>query len=282
MAKYLSILKKFLVVVTPAIAGSILVTSPSQAASIAHAESRFNINNFSSSPLDISTLTNTVTTAISTGGEVSANAQAEAKFNVDANNSASNWSLSQAQGQGYGYTGSANSLAGIIGYSFQVDKEFSFDFSGLLNLNTSIKDAVTESANASGQLALQLYDNDTGNLLDSFSVYGKLSTPDDSDIFNLQSSSNISLDLSKTSVNSSFGGTQEYAYTTFDGKYFRIFDRPTSLTLVQAKVSDAKVHSVPEPTTILGSLFSSTMLGAAWIQQKRKKASSAVFLASKE
>ncbi|MBW4669426.1 MAG: hypothetical protein KME60_18905 [Cyanomargarita calcarea GSE-NOS-MK-12-04C] len=273
MKKYLDILKSFLVVVTPAIATSILVTSPSQAASIAYSESRFNINNFSSSPLDVNTLTNTVTTAISTGGQVSANAQAEAKFNVDANNSASNWSLSQSQGQGYGYTGSANSLAGIIGYSFQVDKEFSFDFSGLFNLNTSIEDALTESANASGRLALQLYDNDTGNLLDYFNIYGNLSTLGDRDIFNLQSSSNISLDLSKTYVNSSFGGTQEYASTTFNGKYFRIFDQPTRLTLVQAKVNDTQVYSVPEASTTLGSLFGFIMLGAAWTQQKRKKAS---------
>lgn len=284
MKKYIITVKRFLALVTPAIATSILATSPSQAATIAYSESTFNINNFSSSPLNIRTLTNTVTEAISTGGQVSAEAKAEAKFNVDindSNNSASNWSFSQAEGQGYGYIGSAKSLAAIIGYDFTVDEKFSFDFSGLFKLETSIDDAFTERANAYGELSYQLYDSDSGYLLDSFNIFGNLSTLGNNDAFVVQPSSSITLDLNQTSVKESFGGRQEYASTSFKGKYSRTFDKSTRLTLVEFKNNHVNVYTVPEPSTILGSLFSCTILGAASIS-KRKKASSAGLLVNKD
>jgi hypothetical protein len=280
MKQYLKFVKRFLALATPAIASSILATSPSQAATIAYSELRFNINNFSSSPLSVRTLTDTLTEAISTGGQVSADAKAEAKFNVDANNSASNWSFSLAEGQGYGYRGSANSLAAIIGYDFKVNKEFSFDFSGLFKLKTSIDDAFTERANAYGELSYQLYDSDSGNLLDSFKIYGNLSTLGNNNAFVLEPSSSMTLDLSQTSIDTSFGETQEYASTGFKGKYSRTFDKSTRLTLVEFKNNQANVHAVPEPSTTLGSL-GCTMLGAAWIR-KRKRASSTALLVNKE
>ncbi|MCC5651675.1 PEP-CTERM sorting domain-containing protein [Nostoc sp. XA013] len=281
MKKYIKTVKRFLALVTPAIATSILATSPSQAATIAYSESRFNIDNFSSSPSSVRTLTDTVTEAISTGGQVSADAKAEANFNVDANNSASNWSFSQAKGQGDGYTGSAKSLAAIIGYDFTVDKEFYFDFSGLFKLGTSIDDAFTERANARGELLYELYDSDTDELLDSFKIYGNLSTLGNNDAFVFEPSSSITLDSSQTSRKNSFGGKQEYASTSFKGKYSRTFDKLTRLTLVESKSNQVNVYTVPEPSTILGSLFSCTMLGAASIR-KRKRASSAALLVNKD
>ncbi|MBW4454730.1 MAG: PEP-CTERM sorting domain-containing protein [Nostoc indistinguendum CM1-VF10] len=222
-----------------------------------------------------------MTKAISTGGQVSADAKAEAKFNVDANNSASNWSFSQAEGQGYGYTGSAESLAAIIGYDFTVNEKFSFDFSGLFKLGTSIDDAFTERANARGELSYKLYDSDTKELLDSFKIYGNLSTLGNNDAFVFEPSSSITLDSSQTSRKKSFGGKQEYASTSFKGKYSRTFDKLTRLTLVESKSNQVNVYTVPEPSTILGSLFSCTMLGAASIR-KRKRASSATLLVNKD
>ncbi|MCC5668234.1 PEP-CTERM sorting domain-containing protein [Nostoc sp. CHAB 5784] len=283
MKQYIKFVMRFLALATPAIATSILATSPSQAATIAYSESKFNINNFSSSPLSVKTLTDTVTETISTGGQVSADAKAEAKFNVDVNNSASNWSFSQAEGQGYGYTGSAESLAGIIGYDFTVDKdkEFSFDFSGFFKLQTSIDDALTESANAYGLFSYQLYDRDSNELLDSFNIYGNLSTLGNNDAFAFEPSDNITFDLGQPSIDKSFGGKQEYASTSFKGKYSRTFEQSTRLTLVESKSNQVNVYTVPEPSTILGSLFSCTMLGAASIR-KLKKASSAALLVNKD
>ncbi|AUB42412.1 PEP-CTERM protein-sorting domain [Nostoc flagelliforme CCNUN1] len=281
MKQYIKFVMRFLALATPAIATSILATSPSQAATIAYSESRFNINNFSSSPLSVRTLTDTVTEAISTGGQVSADANAEAKFNVDANNSASNWSFSQAEGQGYGYTGSAESLAAIIGYDFTVDKEFSFDFSGLFKLETSIDDALTERANARGQFLYELYDSETRELLDSFKIYGNLSTIGNNDAFVFEPSSSITLDSSGTSIDKSFGGTKEYASTNFKGKYSRTFEKLTHLTLIESKSNQVNVYTVPEPSTILGSLFSCTMFSAVSIR-KRKRASSAALLVNKD
>ncbi|MDZ8087270.1 MAG: PEP-CTERM sorting domain-containing protein [Nostoc sp. DedQUE12b] len=281
MKKYTKVVKRFLALATPVIATSILAALPSQAATLAYSESRFNINNFSSSPLDVRTLTDNVTTAISTGGQVTADANAEAKFNIDANNSASNLSFSQAQGQGDGYTGSAESFAAIIGYDFIVDKEFSFDFSGLFKLETSIDDASTERANARGEFLYQLYDRDSGNLLDSFKISGNLSTIGNNDAFVFEPSSNITLDSSQTSIDKSFGGTQEYALTNFKGKYSRTFDKSTRLLLIESKINQVSVYTVPEPSTILGSLFSCTMFGAVSIR-KRKRASSAALLVNKD
>ncbi|MEH2039459.1 PEP-CTERM sorting domain-containing protein [Nostoc sp.] len=279
MKKYTKVIKRFLALATPAIATSILATLPSQAATFASSESKFNINNFSSSPLDVRILTDTFTNTISTGGQVTADANAEAKFNIDANNSASNLSFSQAQGQGDGYTGSAKSFAGIIGYDFTVDKEFSFDFSGFFKLKTSIDDALTESANAYGLFSYQLYDSDSNELLDSFNIYGNLSTLGNNDAFAFEPSSNITFDLSKT--DKSFGGTEEYASAIFKGKYSRTFDKSTRLLLKEYKSNQVSVYTVPEPSTILGSLFSCTMFGAVSIR-KRKRASSAALLVNKD
>ncbi|MEH1916461.1 PEP-CTERM sorting domain-containing protein [Nostoc sp.] len=281
MKNYTKIVKRFLALATPAIATSILATLPSQAATFASSESQFNINNFSSSPVDVRTFTDNETTAISTGGQVTADAKAEAEFNIYANNSASNLSFSQAQGQGDGYTGSAKSFAAIIGYDFIVDKEFSFDFSGLFNLKTSIDDAVTERANASGEFLYELYDSDTGNLLDSFKISGNLSTIGNNDAFVFEPSSSITLDSSQPSIDKSFGGTQEYALTSFKGKYSRIFDKSTRLTLIESKSNQVSVYTIPEPSTILGSLFSCTMFSAVSIR-KRKRASSAALLINKD
>ncbi|MEH2080453.1 MAG: PEP-CTERM sorting domain-containing protein [Nostoc sp.] len=280
MKNYIKFVNRFFALATPAIATSILATLPSQAATIAYSESKFNINNFSSSPLDVRTLTDTFTNTISTGGQVTADANAEAKFNVDGNNSASNLSFSQAQGQGDGYTGSAESLAAIIGYDFIVDKEFSFDFSGLFSLKTSIDDAVTERANARGEFLYKLYDSDTNNLLDSFKISGNLSTIGNNDAFVFEPSSSITLDSSQTSIDKSFGGTQEYALTSFKGKYSRTFDKSTRLTLIEFKSNQVSVYTVPEPSTIL-ALFSCTMFGAVSIR-KRKRASSAALLVNKD
>ncbi|WP_196526354.1 PEP-CTERM sorting domain-containing protein [Nostoc commune] len=221
-----------------------------------------------------------MTEAISTDGQVSADAKAEAKFNIDANNSASNWSFSQANGQGYGYSGSAKSLAAIIGYDFPANKEFSFDFSGLFQLETSIDDPLTEAANAYGELSYQLYDSDSSELLDSFNIYGNLSTLGNNDAFVFEPSRSITFDLNQTSIDKSFGGTQEYASASFKGKYSRTFDKSTRLTLVEFKNNQVKVYTIPEPSTILGSLFS-IMLGAASIR-KRKRASSAALLLNKD
>ncbi len=282
MKQYIKVVKRFLTLATPAIATSILATLPSQAATFAHSESTFNINNFSSSPLDVRTFIDTETKAISTSGrgQVTADAKAEAKFNIDTNNSASNLSLSQAEGKGDVYTGSAKSLAGIIGYDFIVDKdkEFSFDFSGLFNLKTSIDDALTERANASGEFLYELYDSETLELLDSFKISGNLSTIGNNDAFVFEPSSNITLD---SSIDKSFGGTQEYALTSFKGKYSRTFDKSTRLLLIESKSNQVSVYTVPEPSTILGSLFSCTMFGAVSIR-KRKRASSAALLVNKD
>nr|WP_230967287.1 PEP-CTERM sorting domain-containing protein [Nostoc commune] len=116
--------------------------------------------------------------------------------------------------------------------------------------------------------------------MDSFNIYGNLSTLGNNDAFVFEPSRSITFDLNQTSIDKSFGGTQEYASASFKGKYSRTFDKSTRLTLVEFKNNQVKVYTIPEPSTILGSLFS-IMLGAASIR-KRKRASSAALLLNKD
>ncbi len=119
-----------------------------------------------------------------------------------------------------------------------------------------------------------------GQFLQKYSIYGNLSTLGNNDAFVFEPSKSITFDLNQTSVDKFFGGTQEYASASFKGKYSRTFDKPTRLTLVELKNNQVNVYTVPEPSTILGSLFS-TMLAAASIR-KCKRASSAALLLNKD
>ncbi|GAB1541078.1 hypothetical protein NUACC21_37480 [Scytonema sp. NUACC21] len=278
--------QQFLLLATPAIATSMLATSPSQAATFAHSVAEFNINGFSISPLGVQTLTDTTTEAISDGGQVSANADATANFIADGTNSsltsASNSSVSQAQGQGYNYIGKGASIAAIFGYNFKVQagEKFSFDFNGLLNLETSIDDPNTELATADGLLSLELYDSTNGSLLDFFTIAGNLQTPGN-DVFKIQQSSNIVFAPNQIDIDKSTDGIQEYARASFNGTYSRIFKESTLVTLVEVKRNQVRVQ-VPECSSILSSLFSCTVLGVTWIRKRQKSSSAALLVGNEE
>jgi hypothetical protein len=273
MKRYPQYLKRILLLVTPAIATSMLAASPSQAATFGSSEATFNIENFNRNPLDIRTITDTLTNTISTGSPVNANANANANFKVDPNYAltfASNSSISKAQGQGSSYLGEGQSFAAVLGYDFLVQpgETFSFDFNGLLNLKTSIDNPKAENATANGLLKFELFDSTTNTVLDSFSIVGNLATPGNGDALEFKQSGSITLDPNQTSFNKSFGGTQEFAQVAVKGKYSRTFDKLTYFTLVETKTNQVRVQA-PEPSAILGLLFSCGMLGMSW-KRKRK------------
>lgn len=279
MKRYAQSIKRILLLVTPAIATSMLAASPSQAATFGSSEATFNIENFNRNPLDIRTITGTVTNTISTGGLVNANANANANFKVDPNSAltfASNSSQSKAQGQGPSYLGEGQSFAAVLGYDFLVQpgETFSFDFKGLLDLKTSIDNPTAENATANGLLKFELYESQSNSLLDSFSIVGNLATPGNGDALEFKQSDSITLDPNQTSFNKSFGGTQEFAQAAVKGKYSRTFDKLTYLTLVETKTNQVRVKA-PEPSVVLGLLFSCGMLGMSW-KRKRKAVPSAL------
>lgn len=272
MSRHLRLIKRILLLATPVMASSMVGVSPSQAATFGSSQATFNLENFNRNPLGIRTITDTVTNAISTDGQVNANANANANFEVDPNPAltfASNSSTSNAQGQDRSYVGEGQSFAAVIGYDFLVQpgETLSFDFNGLLDLKTSIDNPTAENATANGLLKFELYDSESNSLLDSFTIVGNLATPGNDDALELKQSSSITLDPGQTSYNTSFGSTQEIAQADVKGKYSRTFDKSTSLTLVETKMNQVRVQ-VPEPSTVLSLLFG---CGIVAMTRKRKR-----------
>jgi hypothetical protein len=277
MVNQLGFAKRFLLLVTPLATSSALAplalsiaVSPSLAATLASSEARFNIDNLSHNPLSVLALTEAsaedtiVTSDRDTQITVEANAFA-AFLNSQSPPSAYNTSISKVNGDGSNYFGEAKSVAEVIGYNFLVEQgeTFSFKFKGSLDLETSIDDPQAEAASATGEISLVLFDSsdeDNLNSLDSFTVYGDLTTLEDGDFIKYDNSANISLEPSGTSFETSSEMKQEYARALVQGKYSRTFDRLTYLTLVESKSNQASATAtasaaVPEPSTILASLF---------------------------
>ena len=266
MVNKLAFAKRFLLPVTPLVAGSILAqlavgiaASPSLATTLAFSEARFEIDNFSHNPLDVLTFTDTDTVTIATSGQVTADANAFATFinNPFESPFANNSSFSTTNGEGSNYSGLARSFAAVIGYNFFVEEgeTFSFDFNSSLDLEASIDNPEIESAIANGTLSFNLYNsNDSNNmmLLDSFTISSNLNSVNgysqDS-----QASTNITLnsDLELTSA----GDTPQSASNLIDGQFSRYFDSSTDLTLIETKENEASVFAVPEPRNALGFIL---------------------------
>lgn len=247
--------------VTPLVTGLAITTSPAIAVTFASSEARVNLDNFSHTPTDISTLTDTRTNTIATNGDVTADAQAEAYFTADpfGTTEANNYSWSQTEGDGRRYLGVAESFAAIIGYDFIVEAgdTFDFDFMGFLDLETSIDNLPGEYATAEGIVSLDLYDTtNPGNwvLLDSFELSGILDTLGESDDLDYQFSDNFTLNPGDTALDTNFGGQEELAEAVIDGSYSKTFDSLTKLMLVEAKINQAQVQAVPESSSLLGLL----------------------------
>jgi len=249
--------------VTPLLTGWCVATSPTLAATLASSEARVNLENFSHNPIGVETFTDTDTQAIATTGQVTADADANALFitdGLDLPTQASNTSFSTVQGEGIGYFGLAQSLAAVIGYNFMVgaNETFSFDFAGFLSLQTSIDSPKFEQAKAEGEISLQLFDTTDSNNwrpLDFLTVSGKLASLGEEDFLDANESASITFNPNKTSFERSFGGNQELATASVEGKFSRSFDSLTYLTLVEAKTNRAIVQTVPESSTLVALLF---------------------------
>lgn len=253
--------KRLFFLFTPLVTAFNLAISPTIAATLASSEAKLQIDKFNQVPSDIRVITDAKTYSLAINGQVTTNANANAAFIANLFEPyAYNESLSTAYGNGNSYLGLARSAAGIIGYNFVVGsgETFSFDFTGLLNLETSIDNPSFESASASGNVSFQLYDSISHSLIDFFSVGGNLDTVGNNDFLGYGKSSSINLNTQGTSFVNSFGGIQESAKASFKGNYSRTFDRLTYLTLVEVKTNQVSVKA-PEPSTTLALLFFSSI-----------------------
>jgi hypothetical protein len=255
-------IKGFLAVATSTIATSLIAIIPAQAATLSSSLANFKLNNFSISPEDVITFTDTDSNAVSLTGQGTAtsDAIANASFITDLINTqetfATNDSSSQANGDGKNYFAFGKSFAQVAGLAFQVaeGETFSFDFQGLLNLKTSIDDPEIETATANASIWLAIFDQGTGETLDFFNAVANLSTPNNQDSFAINNSKNIFFNPNGKSSNIRFGGNQESAQASIQGYYSRQFAESRTLGLVELKSNYASV-AVPEPQSMYPVLF---------------------------
>lgn len=282
--------RRFFLLVTPLIATSSLVTSPTQAATLASSQGEFYLKNFSLDPEVTATKNNA---NISLNGEVSATNNAKIDFLLEPPE-VINKSFSQAFGENKNYLGLANAEGKVLG-NFFVDagQSFSVDFTAFLDLETSI-DEPAENAKASADISFLLYDttditdpnllddfftqllsDTTPNIkktpLDFFDLSANLNSLNGSDFINSQKSQNFTLSNQDTQFN--FGGKTEFVNALFTGSLKRSFATPTNLTFIQVRRSQVKV-SVPEPATNPALLFLCALVAVA-TKAKLKKTTSA-------
>ncbi|MGD1806638.1 hypothetical protein ACP6PL_14525 [Dapis sp. BLCC M126] len=266
MMKFTNILTNILIFKTaPILIGTVLVSSPSLAASFASSKGEVIIDGFSKNPYQVGVETNAEEFFVfGDGDQAYVDAFAEANFVADPSG-ADNTSSSEAGGTGSNFFALGESTARVIGdFSILPGETFEFDFEVYFDLKTSIDNSSDESANAEGNVSFFIFDTtaeDTPILLDFFGVSGNLETPGDNDFFGSTQNivpSNFSISPS-SSVNESFGGNKESISAFFDGSYQRTFDgnQIRNIRLVEIKANSAQVQSTPEPSaTIAFILFS--------------------------
>lgn len=256
-----------LVWVAPLATGLTIAASPTIAVSSAKSAAKITFSDFSHSPTSVATDTDTDSVAIANDGAATADSKAEANFAV-APPAATNSLDNVVTGEGTSYFSAANSNALVVGEFFvNAGESFSFNFAGSLDLLTQID--APDQGNAGVAIVFNLFDSTDASqpiLLDAFSLFGNLSTPDDRDSFELESTSSISFDPNQTSLTTQLGGLNESAKATIAGTFNRLFASNTQLTLVEAKAGGARVAPVPEPSEWLAALFG---IGAVVVLKRR-------------
>lgn len=268
MTSYFRVLRQFSLLAVPSLIG-LAIAPPIQAATFARVESAFELTNFSHLPISTSSSTDSDTFTFAASGEVDASAEARADF-LSEPVQANNLIFAQANGSGKEYFGLAQAESSVLG-SFLVEagQLFSFDFSGLLELETAIDQPANERANAIGSIQIAVVDETDleapAILLDTFDLTGKLHTANNKDFLDLQLSDRFLLDTEQTLTLSRFGELSESVEANIVGSFQRYFDQDTRLALIEIKQGEASV-AVPEP----GCLIALAVMGGGlcWMQKK--------------
>ncbi len=264
---------KLFSVVAPAVTLFSSVT-PSLAATFANAQAETSIYEFSHSPTDIATFTDTQTLAIARRGFTFTFASANANFNVDfclepdnCLTEANSYSQAQSQGNGQEYLGLAEGTAILAGYQFQIaeNSEFSFQFYSILSLNVSQNPIRKESAQAKNNIAFYLVDDLSQTLLDVFTLNSSL---DSSNQYNVLIQNSKGFNLFSLPFSQVDGNLASNSLLLL-GLYSRQFNQPQSLTLITAQVSSTIVQA-PEPSTSICLLVFGVLGTALGLKNKAK------------
>jgi len=267
MTLQLKPLSQWSLFLAPIAISSMIADSPAIAATFAASSAQVDISGFSQNPTTIGTFRSTDTQAL---GNAEALAAATATFQVDYQNrnltQAANQTESLAQGTGRSnYSGLAVSFAEVIGQTFLVKAgdPFALKFKALLNLAVATDGAPQESATVDGTIALGIFNQQEGQLLDSFSLFSSLGTQDSARL-ELKNTAAFTVNAN---VNALLGGLDKSTTITVDGQYARVFDQNISLTLIERKESRAAVE-VPEPHSAALLLVFFAAIGRFGLKQR--------------
>ncbi|MGB6295844.1 MAG: PEP-CTERM sorting domain-containing protein [Rivularia sp. (in: cyanobacteria)] len=266
MNKYLENIKNFLLLAAPIAASSVLLSSPSFAATFAFSQGEVLFPEFSQSPSNVKVRAEADAQTIGEGGIVGAIAEAEAIFLIEPA-VAFNSSLSAAFGESQDYLGVAESKASVIGnFDIEANTNFSFDFISNLELATSIDNPPKESARASGDISFALVDIESNDVLDYFNLLGNIVTEGDDDFVALQKSDNVILGEPFGARVS--GDLEEIIAVSIEGSLERFFVDETTVALVEVKRNRAEVK-VPEPSATVALLLASGVFSVV-LKRRRK------------
>ncbi len=263
---------------------SVLLASPARAFTLAGSQGVFSFDNFSTAPFSINSSTQTNTFV--TGSSANAIADADARFVVLPSPQAGNLISNLAFSPAFSSIALAQSEASIIGsFAIAAGETFSFDFFGTIDLLTATEQP-TDFATASlgVQYSVLAFDPDTAifNELDYLTLFGEISTPSGTDSLSIFNSPAIALTLLNTTNNTGAAQTTETISAQIAGRYERMFDRPTTRTLAEAKIGTAAIETqnikaVPTPDISIAGWTGVVGLMALrkrksikdWLSQKR-------------
>jgi hypothetical protein len=146
--------------------------APSSPAIIAGSAAAVTIENFSHTPTETGTFTNTYTQTRANSGSVISEAIADTVFISNSHELLpANLSQSKVQGDGNNYSSLAQIQAAAIG-AFAIDaaETFSFNFQTLLDILTSVDNGQSERSSARGSISFGLTNTVTNIRLDSFQL----------------------------------------------------------------------------------------------------------------
>ena len=245
---------------------------PAHAAVLSRTDSRFEFDQFSDNALTNNTFSDTDTFSFSNGGPVVTEAIADVLF-IDDPAQAGNFVRTEAFVDAPSAFGLAEGEASLVGsFSVGSGESFAFDFLGTMNLVAAVDNPVLETATATSSIIFSVFNttNTTPVLLDIFELGAGLATGTSNDFLslNVNEQQNFAIDSSRTFAGLDFEGNTKGIQAQVAGRYSRLFDDETLISLVEVKQSTSTGRSVPdgqaipEPTTsiLIGGLLSSGLL----------------------
>ena len=148
--------------------------------------------------------------------------------------------------------------------------DFAFDFTASLNLQTLVDNPDLENARTAGEVAFSLFDTNSGQLLDTFSIFGFLNTLGGDFLSSPDRSGFVQITSLDQKTDFSPTQSRESASTIVRGIYSRKFENAVALTLVAGEFSQACAQApkapnpcvqVPESSNTFALLFLGSSVG---------------------